>query len=109
MGGPMSSIGACMVMAMLVVAVVAAGHRHDAPIASMGKIADEICACKSKICSDPRGMREMAALGDSSGKPTKAQMEKAMKIAERMTACQRRIMAMDMPPPPPPPPPVSGR
>ena len=75
----------------------------DSAIDKMARIGDEVCACRDMPCLDG-AMKKMSALKEPSGKPTKAQMERAMKIAEKMADCQKRIMTMDMPPPPPPPP-----
>ncbi|HVV83119.1 MAG TPA: hypothetical protein VHE35_08560 [Kofleriaceae bacterium] len=79
------------------------GSGADAAIAKMGKMADKLCACKDMKCAEGV-MKEMSAVKEPSGKPSKAQMDKAMKIAEKMADCQKKLMAADMPPPPPTPP-----
>jgi hypothetical protein len=79
------------------------GGGADAAIAKMGKMADKLCACKDMKCAEGV-MKEMSSMKEPSGKPSKAQMEKAMKIAEKMAECQKKLMQADMPPPPPPPP-----
>lgn len=45
-------------------------------------------------------LKDMQAMPEPHGKPTKAQMERAMKIAERMAECQKELMRQDMPSPP---------
>ena len=77
------------------------GGGADAAIAKMGKMADELCACKDMPCAEGV-MKKMSSMKEPSGKPSKAQMEKAMKIAEKMADCQKKLMQANMPPPPPP-------
>lgn len=79
------------------------GGGADAAIAKMGKMADKLCACKDMKCAEGV-MKEMSSMKEPSGKPSKAQMEKAMKIAEKMAECQKKLMQADMPTPPTPPP-----
>jgi hypothetical protein len=81
------------------------GGGADAAIAKMGKMADKLCACKDMKCAEGV-MKEMSSMKEPSGKPSKAQMEKAMKIAEKMAECQKKLMQADMPPVPPTPPPA---
>lgn len=81
------------------------GGGADAAIAKMGKMADELCACKDMPCAEGV-MKKMSSMKEPSGKPSKGQMEKAMKIAEKMADCQKKLMQANMPPPPPPPPAV---
>ena len=63
----------------------------DAAIAQMAAIGDAVCRCKDQACLD-HAMKRMARLREPAGKPTRAQMERAMKIAERMADCQKRIL-----------------
>ncbi|HVV85037.1 MAG TPA: peptidylprolyl isomerase [Kofleriaceae bacterium] len=79
------------------------GEEADAAIEKMSEMADELCACADMKCAGGV-LRRMSEVKEPSGKPTKAEMEKAMAIAERMADCQKKLMAADMPPPPPPPP-----
>ena len=81
------------------------GGGADAAIAKMGKMADKLCACKDMKCAEGV-MKEMSSMKEPSGKPSKAQMEKAMKIAEKMAECQKKLMTAAAPPMPPMPPPT---
>ena len=72
------------------------GSSADAAIAKMGKMADKLCACKDSKCAEAV-MKEMSGMKDPGGKPSKSQMEKAMKIAGQMAECQKKIMMADMP------------
>ena len=74
-------------------------HGVEKAIAAMGRIADDFCQCRDQACADA-AMKQMARLEEPTSKPSKEAMERAMKIAERMAECQKRIM-MDVPPPPP--------
>ena len=68
----------------------------DAAITKMGRIADKLCACRDMKCAEVV-MREMSALKEPTSKPSKAQMENAMRIAEKMAACQKALMNADAP------------
>ena len=80
------------------------GGGADAELAKMGKLTDKLCACKEMKCAEGV-MKEMSSMKESKSKPSKAQMDKAMKLATRMAECQQKLMAADMPPPAPMPPP----
>ena len=74
------------------------GGSTDRAIRRMDHLADQLCACADTACSE-RVMAEMSSMPTPSGKPSKAQMDRAMKIAERMAECQKNLMAIDQPPP----------
>ena len=71
--------------------------RADAAIAKMGRLGDKLCACRDMTCAEGV-MKEMASMKEPSGQPSRAQMDKAMKIAEKMADCQKRLVAADVPP-----------
>jgi cyclophilin family peptidyl-prolyl cis-trans isomerase len=73
----------------------------DQTIALMGQMADDLCACKDMACAESV-MKAMSSLKEPAGKPSKAQMEKAMRLAEKMADCQRALMAANAPAPPDP-------
>lgn len=77
-------------------AAIEPGGGADAAIRSMGRLADKLCACRDMSCAEGV-MREMSSMKEPSGKPSKAQMDKAMKIAEQMAECQKRLMTADAP------------
>ena len=68
------------------------GDPVDRTIMKMSKIADELCACHDAACSEAV-LKQMSALANPAGTPNKAQMERAMAIAEKMAECQKRLMA----------------
>ena len=72
-------------------------------IRKMGELADRLCDCKDMPCAEGV-MKEMSAMKDPGGKPTKEQMERAMTIAERMAGCHQKLAGAEAPPAPPPPP-----
>jgi hypothetical protein len=79
------------------------GGATDDAIAKMGAIADELCACTNQECVDA-AMKKMASIPEPKDKPSKAQTEKAMKIARRMADCQQRITTAAAPAAPAAPP-----
>jgi hypothetical protein len=42
-------------------------------------------------------MKDMQEMKEPSGRPSKEQMERALKIAEKMADCQKRLIQADMP------------
>ena len=88
------------------------GYTAEVAIAKMGRMADDLCACKDMACAE-QVMKKMSSMKEPAGKPTRAEMEKAMKIAEKMAECQKKLMTADVaehadvdadddgPPPPP--------
>lgn len=72
------------------------GDESDAAIEEMGRMADRLCACPDMSCAEDV-MKEMASMKMPSGKPTKAQMERAMSVAERMAECNKRLLAAELP------------
>ena len=79
------------------------GQGADQVIGRMVRMADQLCACKDMACAEGV-MKKMSSIKEPSGKPSKAQFEQAMKIAEKMAGCQKKIMEAEMPAPPSPPP-----
>lgn len=65
-------------------------------IAIMARMADDMCACRDMPCVE-LVMRRMSALKEPDAKPSKADMEQAMKIAQRMAECQKRLMQAGSP------------
>jgi hypothetical protein len=63
----------------------------DEAIDLMGVLADKLCACKDRECGE-RVMQEMSNMKEPSGRPTREQLDRAMAIAERMSACQQKLM-----------------
>lgn len=63
----------------------------ETAIGRMSEAADRLCACADMTCAEGV-MRELMAMQEPAGKPTKQQMERAIAIAERMAACQRALM-----------------
>ena len=88
--------------ASLLATTACGGESADSVIAEMGKMADKLCACNDVKCAEAV-MKEMSRMKEPPDKPTKAQMERAMAIAEKMTACQKQLMAAAPPVPPIPP------
>ena len=72
------------------------GGGADDAISRMDRMADDLCRCVDLPCAE-NVMKEMSSMREPSGKPSKAQMERAMKIAERMADCQKRLMRDNMP------------
>jgi peptidyl-prolyl cis-trans isomerase A (cyclophilin A) len=75
--------------------LVGDGGSHDGAgaepvLASMSTMADELCACTDVACSDAV-MHRLATLDQPTVRPTTEQMERAMKIAEKMVECQKRL------------------
>ena len=68
------------------------GDAVDGAIATMAKIADEACACRDLACSEA-ALAKMSAIKEPPTKPSKAQMEAAMKVAEKMAECQKQLMS----------------
>jgi peptidyl-prolyl cis-trans isomerase A (cyclophilin A) len=73
----------------------------DAVIAAFRRLTDEMCGCKDQACAE-RVLTEMKDLRDPGDTPTEAQMQEAMKIAEKMSACQKALMPDEDPPAPDP-------
>ena len=73
----------------------------DRIIALFGTMAEELCACPTMDCAN-EVMQRMASIDEPTAKPTEAQMAQAMKIAERMAECQKKLMTADAGPPPDP-------
>ena len=76
----------------------AAGGDTDQVLVEFQALADRLCDCKDMACAE-KVMQEMAAMKEPEGKPTREQMEQAMKIAEGMAECQRRLLEAEGPPP----------
>ena len=68
----------------------------DEAIATMAELADHLCTCQDMACAE-HVMQETSAMREPSGKPSKAQMERAMAIAEKMATCQKALMAASAP------------
>lgn len=63
-----------------------ASSEADATLAIIEQLADRACQCKDAPCMD-KVMAEIAALKEPAGKPTKAQMDRAMAAAGRLSKC----------------------
>lgn len=95
----MKNLIAASVVLSLATFAACGGSGADAAIAKMDKVAAELCACKDVKCAES-AMKKRFSLKELSGKPSRAQMEKAAKIAERMADCQTRLTTAALPPPP---------
>ncbi|MEQ1735880.1 MAG: serine/threonine-protein kinase [Rhodoglobus sp.] len=110
-GGGIVLLGAAIIVATVGgLAWVASKGDSDsnstgATLAKFDKITDELCACRDMACAEGvmRKLNDLKSPKDSS-KMSKAEVERAMKIAARMTECQLKLANDAMPPPPSPPP-----
>ena len=77
----------------------------DAAIARMAAISKRMCACQDVACATGV-MKELSAMPAGSGALSKAQMDKAMKVAATIVECQKKFMDAPAPKPTVVPPPV---
>lgn len=68
----------------------------DRTLRTMSRAADRVCACKDTACAEV-AMKALSNMKAPTGKPTRAQMERAMKLAERMAECQKTLITGDLP------------
>jgi hypothetical protein len=66
-------------------------QQADLALGQMAAATDRLCRCDTLACMDAIH-REMAAIVTPDGKLTNAQMDRAMKVAERMTTCKDRVL-----------------
>ena len=90
------------VVSMLGLAVGCGGNVGDEAIAKMESAKKQICACKDKACAEKVG-EDMRKWMDSKEKdnkdfkPSKAQMEKIMKVTSEIEACMDKLKEADKP------------
>ncbi len=81
---------------------MASGCKHatgtEAAIARMGELADLLCKCTDWKCADGV-MGRVAEIKSPKSKPTTAQMDRLMKIAQRMGDCRQKLMPTPAPTP----------
>lgn len=65
----------------------AATYGTDDALNQMAATADRVCQCTDQACLDA-SMSSMANIPTPAGRPSKAQIARAMKIADRMSYCQ---------------------
>jgi hypothetical protein len=67
----------------------------DHVLRQMDRLANELCACTDTRCADAV-MKRMSSLKEPASKPSSAQMDRAMASAERMAACQKKLVEVEM-------------
>lgn len=77
---PAAQVGA--VVAMKALADQQRDAEIDAVLVTMGAMADDLCRCTNEACADGV-MKTMASMRDPDGKPTEAQIGRAMAMAGR--------------------------
>lgn len=63
----------------------------EAILAAFERVTNRVCACKDMACVDG-AINELANLAQSDAKPDEAQMQRAQALAERLTACQAKLL-----------------